>query len=90
MSDDTPERMFVDWRPGLGVTNGPLTETYQGWVRADIHDAVLARVKALEARVLDLRFCVTQAHLTLTGHSPTRTPVEDAIKKLEDADVRYR
>jgi len=81
----------------------------QEYVRKDIHDAVvaerdaaLARVKALEERVLDLRFCVTQAHLvlttysplrshlSLTGHSPMRSRVEDAIKKLAEADVRYR
>lgn len=40
---DTPERFWQDWRPGMGVTNGPLAcPPRTEWVRGDVCLALVA------------------------------------------------
>ena len=56
---EAPDRMYVDWRPGLGVTQGPLTADRQGWVRADLHDALQAENARLREALDSLTDAVT-------------------------------
>ena len=51
---EAPDRMYVDWRPGLGVTQGPLTADRQGWVRADLHDALQAENARLREALIEI------------------------------------
>jgi hypothetical protein len=46
---EAPERMWVNWRPGLGVTSGPLAKPpTTEWVRKDVADAMISEAVAEE------------------------------------------
>jgi len=50
---DAPERIWLDWRPGLAVTSGPLAQKPRTeYIRADTVAAMVAedRIKELEAK----------------------------------------
>jgi hypothetical protein len=97
---DTPERIWVDWRPGLAVTNGPLTDVRQGWVRADLHDAALARVVELEgvvraiinaAELRDHYMQKPQDHYRIgDGKSPKSRAKDAWMRALRKAETKAR
>jgi len=88
---DAPERIWVDWRPGLAVTNGPLTDVHQGRVRADLHDA-LARVAALTDIIDRMNCTVTLAHtLADCGNGDEwADPIQCALDDMNDALADFR
>jgi len=50
---DAPERIWLDWRPGLAVTSGPLaSKPRTEYIRADTVAAMVAeaRIQELEAK----------------------------------------
>jgi len=90
---ETPERIALDWKPGVAVTSGPLFEAGTRWVREDVALAMVAAaldraVRACENTLANFEESNPTRHDALPYLADGCEACADAIKYLTPDDAR--